>query len=198
MVEHLAFFPAARFISQNNRLRCGIVPAFGGGFLIMPDIFTGIGLQRDDGGKKQIVPLAVGANPVVPRVAIANTQIELIQFGIINNRIPYGATATAFAPVTLFRLSAPGAGRCGFQDFVARGVVRFALGIGRGVETPSLLASRCIISGDISARAKFRAAKADDDLVLHNARDASDRAVRFQIKRLCAPILFSRTGIQRN
>ena len=198
MIQNLAFFPVARFIRQDNRLRGGVVPAFGWGFLIMPDIFASIRLQRDDGGEEKIVAFAIGADAMVPRVAIADAEVELIQFGIIDDRVPHRPTAAAFTPIALFGLCAPRAGRCGFQDFVAGGVIGFALGIGRGVEPPCLLASGCIISGDISARAKFRAAKANDDLVLHNARDSSDRAVRFQIKRLCAPILFSGSGIQRD
>ena len=135
---------------------------------------------------------------MVPRVAIADAEIQLIQFGIIDNRVPHGPAATAFTPVTLFRLGAPRFGRCGFQDFVAGGVVRLALRIGGGVESPCLLSGRCIISRDIAACAKFSAAKANDDLVLHHTRDARDGAVRFQIKRLRAPILLSSAGIKRD
>ena len=59
VVENFAFFAAPRFGGQDDRLRRGIVPAFGRCFLIMPDIFAGIGFQRDDGGQEQIVAFAI-------------------------------------------------------------------------------------------------------------------------------------------
>ena len=135
---------------------------------------------------------------MVPRVAIANAEIQLIEFGIIHNRVPHGPAASAFTPVTLFGLRAPGFGCCGFENFVAGRVVRFAFRIWRGVETPCLFTGGRIISGDITACAKFRATKADNNLVLHHTRDAGDGAVRFEIKRLRAPILLSGARIERN
>ena len=133
---------------------------------------------------------------MVPRVAVANAQIELIQLRIIYNRVPHRPAAAAFTPVTLFGLAAPRTGCCRFQDVVARGIVGFARRVWRRVEAPSLRASGCIIRGDIPPCAKFRATEADNDLVLHHARYARDRAVGFEIKRLDAPILLSGAGIK--
>ena len=133
---------------------------------------------------------------MVPRVAVANAQIELIQLRIIYNRVPHRPAAAAFTPVTLFGLAAPRTGCCRFQDVVARGIVGFARRVWRRVEAPSLRASGCIIRGDIPPCAKFRATEADNDLVLHQAWNAGNRAVGFEIKRLDAPILLSGAGIK--
>ena len=133
---------------------------------------------------------------MVPRVAVANAQIELIQLRIIYNRVPHRPAAAAFTPVTLFGLAAPRTGCCRFQDVVARGIVGLARRVWRRVETPSLRASGCIIRRDVAPCAKFRAAEAYNDLVLHDARYARDRAVGFEIKRLDAPILLSGAGIK--
>ena len=164
----------------------------------MPNIFARVGFERDDGGQEQIVAFAIGTNTVVPRIAIANAEIKLIEFGVIDNRIPHRAAAAAFTPVTLFGLCAPGFGRRGFEDFVASGVVGFTLRIWRGVETPCFLAGRRIISSHITARTKFSATKANYNLVLHHTRDPGDGAVRFEIKRLRAPILLSGAGVEGN
>ena len=133
---------------------------------------------------------------MVPRVAVANAQIELIQLCIIYNRVPHRPAAAAFLPVTLFGLAAPSTGCCRFQDVVARGIVGFARRVWRRVEAPSLRASGCIIRGDIPPCAKFRATEADNDLVLHHAGNAGNCAVGFEIKRLDAPVLLSGAGIK--
>ena len=133
---------------------------------------------------------------MVPRVAVANAQIELIQLRIIYNRVPHRPAAAAFTPVTLFGLAAPSAGCCRLQDVVARGIVGFARRVWRRVETPRLLAGGCIIRGDIATCPKFSATEADDDLVLHDAGNAGNRAVGFEIKRLDAPVLLSGAGIK--
>ena len=72
VVEDLHILAVALFGGEDDRLGRRIVPAFRRCFLIMPDIFAGIGFQRDDGRQEQIVPFAIGAHAMVPRVAVAD------------------------------------------------------------------------------------------------------------------------------
>src|SRR5690606_16721936 len=47
-------------LCNDDRLGGGIIPCFGGSFLIMPEIFSGIGINRDDGGQEQVVAFSAG------------------------------------------------------------------------------------------------------------------------------------------
>ena len=135
---------------------------------------------------------------MVPRISVADAQIELVEFGVINDGVPDRAAAAAFTPVTLFSLGAPCAGRRGFQNLVACGVVGLSFGIGCRIKPPCLFARGCVISRDISACAKFSAAEANHHFVLHDARNARNCPVGFDIQRLDAPVLFTGCRIERN
>jgi hypothetical protein len=80
VVQHLHILAFALFIGEDDRLGRGIIPTFAGCFLIMPQIFAGLRLQRDDRGQEQIVAFAVRADAMVPWIAIADAQIELVEF----------------------------------------------------------------------------------------------------------------------
>src|SRR3546814_9150081 len=73
----------------NDRLGRGIVPAFGRRFLIMPFIGAAVGVERDDRGQEPVVALAVRARPVVPRIAVADAQIDLVEILVIDDGVPH-------------------------------------------------------------------------------------------------------------
>ena len=137
----------------------------------MPAIFTGIGIQRDDGREEEIVALAIGADLVVPGAAIADTDVELVELLIIDDGIPDGATAAGFP-----ELAIPCRVGFGFQNGIRHFAVGTLRGIaGDGVKAPDLLAGLGVIGADIAAHAELGTAVADDDLALDDARGAGDR-----------------------
>ena len=131
---------------------------------------------------------------MVPRIAVADAKIELIQFRVIDDGIPNGSAAARFLPISL----APGL-RSGLgEDFIARRAVRFTFGVGHGVEPPLHRPVADIIGRQISAHAKFRTAIADDDHVLHHARCAGDGVGLAVVSGLCLPEPRTGIGIKRN
>ena len=161
----------------------------------MPEIFAGIRLQCQHRRQEEIVALAVGPDLVVPRGAVANTDIELIQFLIIDDGIPGGAAA-ATLPIFARPCGRDLAGHDAVRHFAIRAVGRVA---GHREETPLLLAGHRVIGGHIAAHAEFAAAVTDHHQPLHHARCAGDGVGLGRIgEGLRGPFHLAGVGIQRD
>src|SRR2546430_3666947 len=93
------------------------------------------------------------------------TLFRSIEFGIVNNRIPDGATATVFPPFSSPRLGGF------FQDRTLEGLRRIAR---YHVEAPHHLAGFRVVSRNVTAHTHFRAAITDDDFALDDPWSAGD------------------------
>ena len=192
--QHLARLAVNRESGEGDGLGCRIIPAFARRFLIMPQIFTRVRVQRHDGRQEEVVALTGAADLVIPGAAIADPDIELIQVLIVNDRIPYGSAA---AGLPIFAKPGP-AGQFG-NGLVRSGPVRAVRRIARhGVEAPDLIAGFGIIGGDIAARAQFRAAIANQHLALHHAWCAGDGGGSRLIDRDHGPHRLAGLDVQRD
>jgi len=59
-----------------------------------------IGIERDDGGEEQVVGLALTPDQVVPRRAVADADIEQVEFRIVGHGVPHGPPAAQPPPFT--------------------------------------------------------------------------------------------------
>ena len=171
--QHLPTAPVDFHFGQHDVLRGGVIPGFARRGLVVPDIFAGIGADRDDARQIEIVAFAapVGAGAAigaVPRGSVADTEIEQVELGIVGHRVPHRAAA-ADAVLARQRVAAPGLG-CGLQ-IVGRVI---ALVAGHGIEAPQLLTIRRVIGGDIAAHAELGAAIADQHLAIDHTWRAGD------------------------
>ncbi len=134
----------------------------------MPQIFPGLRIERDDRGEEQIVAALGAADLGIPRRAVAGTEIDAVEIGIVGDRIPGGA-----APAMLPPFAGPGLRRhC--LGIVLEALRRIAR---HGVEAPQPLAARGIVGGDIAADGReIRAAMADDHFAAEYPRCAGDVA----------------------
>src|SRR5690606_14975697 len=108
-------------------------------------------------------------------------------------RVPGGAAATVLPP-----LAVPGLGGHG-HDAVGGLAVRALGGIARdGVEAPDLLAARRVVVRHEAAHARVRAAAADPDLAVVDARRAGNGIGILAIEGLHAPDLLAGLGVHRN
>src|SRR5581483_2290669 len=81
-------------------IRDGIeVPAIARGFLVVPCVMSGIGIDRDDGGDEQIVAAILGAEILIPGIAVAGAEVELVEVRVVDDRIPDVAAASMAIPV---------------------------------------------------------------------------------------------------
>ncbi len=167
MQDDLARLAADVQIGQDHRLGGGVVPVVAGGLLVVPDVFAGIRIERDDGGQVEVVAAGRAAFAARPGRAVAGAHIHQVELGVEGQRVPRGAAATGF-PV--FAGWVPGLGRLGHRLILER-LARVA---GHGEPAPFLLAGAGIVGGDIAAHAILRPAVADDDLALEHARRAGD------------------------
>src|SRR3546814_6807883 len=69
--------------------------------LIMPFIGAGRRIERDDRGEEPVVAFAVRARAVIPRIAIADAQVNLVEILVIDDRVPHGAAAARGLPLAL-------------------------------------------------------------------------------------------------
>src|SRR5258708_17850300 len=67
----------------------------------MPDVFAGIRLERNDGANEKIVAAVRAARLAVPGGSVADTHVEEIKIGVIDDGVPDGATSAALRPLTL-------------------------------------------------------------------------------------------------
>src|SRR3546814_17533708 len=69
--------------------------------LIMPFIGAGRRIERDERGEEPVVAFAVRARAVIPRIAIADAQVNLGEILVIDDRVPHGAPAARGLPPAL-------------------------------------------------------------------------------------------------
>ena len=191
---HLARNAAEREVGEDHRLRRREVPRLAGRLLVVPEVFAGVGVEREHARQEQVVALAVGANQAIPRAAVARADVELIELGVVDDRVPRRAAAAHLVPAAEPR-------RRG--DLGERFVRGRAVGAGRGiaghdVEAPRELARVRVVGADVAAHAELGAGVADDDFVLHDARRARDRVHLRLIDGDRAPDRRARRAVERD
>ena len=79
-------------------LRSRKIPGLSRCRLVVPDVFSGVRSHRDNGGQKQVIAAVRAADVSIPRRAVADTEIQQVEFGIVGNRVPDRATAPVRPP----------------------------------------------------------------------------------------------------
>ena len=180
-------------VGEDHLLGGGIVPLLTRGGLVMPGVFAGIDIERDDRGKEQVVAAARAAERLRPGRAVADADIHQVQRGIVGHRIPHRATAAGLPP-----LAGPGLGGLG-HDAVRRRAFGHLGRIARhGVEAPVLLAGLGVVSGDVAAHAHLGAAVADQHLAGVDPRRAGDRVVLRIVDRQHRPHRLAALRVERD
>src|ERR1019366_6519828 len=153
----------------------------------MPNVFPGVGLESHDGAGEQI--LAALGTPVllVPRSAVADTDVQEIKFGIVEDGIPNGAAATDLPPFTR-----PGLSRLRKNCLLER--LRGTSG--HVIKAPLQLARLRVIGGTITAHAKFAPAVADNHFALHDARRTGDGVAPLRVDRQLLPNQLAGSGLK--
>ncbi|MNM94739.1 hypothetical protein D3C81_1071560 [compost metagenome] len=164
--QHFARFAVNGQLGQDHVLGGGEVPGVAWRGLVVPGVFAGVGIDRDDRGKEQVVALGLAAPFRVPHRAIAHADIQQVEFRVVGERIP-GRTAAAPLDISV---AVPGlAGD--FHGFV----LGRQLGVARhGEEAPGLFAGFGVIRSHVAAHTEFRAAIADDHLAVDHPRRPGD------------------------
>ena len=169
-------------------LRRRVVPRLARRRLVVPHVFAGVRLQRDDRREIEIVAAARAAQPLIPRGAIADADVEQVEFGVVGERVPHRAAAAELPPFAGPRLRRA-FHRRRFEPL--RGIA------GDGVEAPRQLAGGGLVGGHVAAHAVLAAAVADDDLALHDARRAGDGVVLRLIDGDRLPQHLAALGVER-
>ena len=189
--QQLAEFALDRQVNE-RQLRGGrVIPLLAGRELEVPHVLARVRPQRHDRGNEQVVAATGAAQPAGPRRAVADADVEQIEFRVPGHRVPHRATA---APLGETR-AAPG-----FRGHGHRGVFRCLGGISRyREETPCKRAGVGVIGRDITAHAHVGAAVADQHLALHDARRTGDGVrARGVDQRLRAPQRLAGLCVQRH
>ncbi len=138
--------------------------------------------------------MAGRADTLIPRRTVAHTDVELIEFRIVDDGIVNGAAAAELPEV-----AEPGRPGPLLQDVVRDLPIRFGAGIARhGVEAPHLGAASRVIGRDEPAHAIVRTAIADDDLAVDHPRRAGNRVGFARNHRQTAPQELAGRGVQRD
>ena len=182
-------------VSQHDLLRRGVVPAITRCCLIVPAVFPGIRIDREDRREKEVVAVAVRVAHVgVPWRTVTDTDQNLIIHRVVNNRIPGSATAPVSHPSAVI---SPGLVRQLGEDGIGSGVIRLLLGIRHGVEAPDQLTGFNIIGSDIAAHAQLRSTVANDHFVLEDTGRTGNGVRLALINRDLTPNHLAGRGIQR-
>ena len=185
--DHLARATADREVGQHHRLHRGVVPGVARHRLVMPDQLAVVGIDGQDRRQVQVVATTWAADLSVPRRSVAGADVEQVDLGVVDDRVPHRAAAAVLPPV----IALPG-----WQGLVERLVFLRLRRITRhGVEAPRQLAGLGIVGRHITAHAVLGAAIADDDLALGNARGAGDGVGLLLIDRRHRPRRLAALGI---
>src|ERR1700722_3724640 len=185
------FSPSASDRDIGEDHRCGgiVVPGIPWHFLIMPNVFAGVGLKRHDRAGEQIVFALRAARAAVPRSSIARSDVDELEFGIVDHRIPHRSAASKLPPIA-------GPSRGCFRE---RGTFeRFRWIAWNGVEAPRQVARLRVVGGNVTAHTECSAAVADKHPALYHAWCAGDGVTIFRIDGECLPNWFSGRGVERN
>ncbi len=71
----------------------------------MHTVILAHGIERDDRGQEPVVAFAIRARAMVPWIAVADAEIDLVEVLVVNDRVPHGAAAARDLP---FALVGPG------------------------------------------------------------------------------------------
>ncbi len=153
----------------------------------MPDIVTGIRIQRHNGGKVKIVTAAGAALFRIVGAAVTRADIDLVQLRVVGQSIP-GRTAGTGFPV----LAGPGFGRTHHRR-VAGIFLRRA---GHRIELPDLFTGLLIVGGDMPPDPGVAATVADHHLAVESPRRAGYGFGRLRGDRQCTPQQFTTARIQ--
>ena len=145
------------------------VPTIFRRLLEVPDVFAGVGSNRDDRRGVEVVALGAVADDRVPGLRVRGAEVDEIGLGIVRDRVPHRAAAAELPP-----LAAPGL-RGLLEVRAFEGLRRIA---GHRVETPSFFAGLCVEGGEVAARDVLRAGGTNNHFAFDDARRAGDRHVR--------------------
>src|SRR6266403_630342 len=118
----------------------------------MPGVGAGVSIDGHDRCQEEIVALVRAARAAAPFEAVADSEIQQIEIGIVRNGVPHRAAATVFPP-----LSRPGLRGPSHRVVLKR--LRWISGY--GVEAPGQLAGFGVVSGNVPSYSVFSAAVAD-------------------------------------
>src|SRR6185437_14742717 len=137
--------------------------------LIVPNVLSRVGIERDDRAQIEVVASAGTANFSVPRCSVARANVDPVQLRVIGHGIPRRAAPAEFPP-----LAGPSRG----SDFHRR-ILKSVPGIsGHDIKSPSLLAGMNVVRSDVSSYgADIRACVADHDFVLEGQGRSGDVSV---------------------
>ena len=165
--QHLAQLSVDDKVGKDDVLRRRVVPTVAGRLLVMPDIFAGVRVQRDDRSEIEIVAAARAAFVPVPRAPVAGADIHQVQLRIERHGIPHRAAA-AGNPVLAGRIPGPGG------PFHGNILIRLRR-IARDREPAPFPFPRVRVVGrDVTAHAVFGAAIADHHVAVVDARRSGD------------------------
>ena len=108
--QHFAIGTVELERGQHDVRRGVIVPALARRGLVVPGVFTVVGIDRNDGRQKQVVARAGAALQTAPGRAVGRTEIDQVGLGIVVDGIPGVTAATALPPLVTLP-----SGQRGFQ-----------------------------------------------------------------------------------
>src|SRR5580658_1648793 len=176
-------------VGQNDRGSRIVVPGITRHFLVMPKVLTRFRFERHDRAGEKIISALRAAHAAVPRSSVARSDVEQIELGIINYRIPHCSTPAELPPC-----AAPS-----FRGLLERRTFKRLRGITWDcVEAPCELSRVRVVGRHVAAHTHFRAAVADEHLALHDARRARDRVTILGIDGESFPCGFSGGRVEGN
>src|SRR5580658_5921436 len=92
------------YVGENHRLRGREVPHVARRLLKIPNHLPCVRLNRDDGGKEQVVAAAGTAIVPIPRTTVAGSDVKNVSVGIVRHGIPSCPAAAQFPPLARPRL----------------------------------------------------------------------------------------------
>src|SRR5260370_27852411 len=88
-----------REVGENDGLSGIVIPGIARRLLIVPDVFAGGGLERNDGANEEIVAATGAASGAVPGSAVASAEVDEIKIGAVGDGVPDGAASADFPPL---------------------------------------------------------------------------------------------------
>ncbi len=164
--ENLADSAFPLEVGQDHVLGGRVVPRLGGHDLVVPNVLPGLRAEGDNRREKKVVAAAGTAQSPIPGGAVADTDVEQVEFGVVGHGIPDCSAATELPP-----LAVPGLGDAP-HGFVFEPVGGIS---GHGIETPDALAGLGLVGVEVAANPVLRSAIADEHLAADHPRRAGDR-----------------------
>ncbi len=165
-------------VREDDVLRSREVPGLSRRCLVVPDVFAGVRSHRDNGGQEQVVAAIGAADVAIPRRAVADAEVQQVQFGVIGHRVPDGAAAAIRPPLA----------RPGFRRILERLAFEAVGRVARHrVETPVEFPRVRVIRAHVAAHTEIRTAVADNDPSLDDSRGTGNRVGRLAVDGIDAP-----------